>query len=178
MVNCPHFYHRACKNKQINIPNDKGQNDFIQNFSRPLALCATIFLTQSPPLKPTVLSAKLEVLTTAHSRDLTQSNNFYKKKTRGTSRSLSSILLQVLRNCSIKFTYNEYINKYQCQLKKYLSSWLRKCGNCSSPSSACGNCTTQCQQGASSKLQQLRVSSNSSLCYTPFKSCLWIINNH
>lgn len=83
------------------------------------------------------------------------------KKKRGTSKSLSNIVLQILRKCFIKFTYIEYINKYQCQLKKYLSSWLRKCGNCSSPSSACGNCTTQCQQGASSKLQHLRASSNS-----------------
>lgn len=65
-------------------------------------------------------------------------------------------LLQILGKHLMEFAYKKHINKYQCHLKKNLSSWLRKCGNCSSPPSACGNCTTQCQQGALSKLQQLK----------------------
>lgn len=61
----------------MTVTHDKGQNDFIQDFSRPPApLTATIFLTQSPPLTPTVISARLEVQTPAHSKDLMQSTDF------------------------------------------------------------------------------------------------------
>lgn len=52
-----------------------------------------------------------------------QSANFYgrggkKKEKNEISRSLPSILLQILRKDFIEFVYNKHIDKYQCQLKK------------------------------------------------------------
>lgn len=49
LINCLHFFHWACKNKQVNITHDKQWNDLIQNFSGPPALPATVFSYLEPP---------------------------------------------------------------------------------------------------------------------------------
>lgn len=162
-MNYPHFHHWVCKNKQRSTTHGKGQNSY--NIPQGLQHSLLLFFSCRAP-------------SDSHSNFIFYNTGILKSNKKEIPGSLCNIVLKIPGKDFIEAAYDMHTTTYWCR-KATLCSWLRKCGNCSFSPSACGNCTTQCQQGASSKLQQLPAPTNSNfpLHYTHFKSCLWIINS-